>query len=185
MWPWEVSRLLWLHSEVRTLCSLKSHGSSHSAIAKGINWIWATFPCVSKMLLLWRHSPAQKPPMTTHCLLNKLPNILAWLLTPYIVCSNPPEYTWNRKSPKGTPQSLLTVTCITMWWAPPPTLTTFTNISISIYEPQLKSLFIESYAYLGLGKTRDLFKKIRDIKGTFHAKMGSIKDRNGMDLTEA
>jgi len=36
-----------------------------------------------------------------------------------------------------------------------------------------------------MGKTRDLFKKIRDIKGTFHAKMGSIKDRNGMDLTEA
>ena len=36
-----------------------------------------------------------------------------------------------------------------------------------------------------LGKTRDLFKKIRDPKGTFHAKMGSIKDRNGMDLTEA
>ena len=35
------------------------------------------------------------------------------------------------------------------------------------------------------GKTRDLFKKIRDIKGTFQAKMGSIKDRNGMDLTEA
>ena len=35
-----------------------------------------------------------------------------------------------------------------------------------------------------LGKTRDLFKKIRDTKGTFHAKMGSIKDRNGMDLTE-
>ena len=34
-----------------------------------------------------------------------------------------------------------------------------------------------------MGKTRDLFKKIRDIKGTFHAKMGSIKDRNGMDLT--
>ena len=34
-------------------------------------------------------------------------------------------------------------------------------------------------------KTRDLFKKIRDTKGTFHAKMGSIKDRNGMDLTEA
>ena len=34
-------------------------------------------------------------------------------------------------------------------------------------------------------KTRDLFKKIRDVKGTFHAKMGSIKDRNGMDLTEA
>ena len=36
-----------------------------------------------------------------------------------------------------------------------------------------------------MGKTRDLFKKITDIKGTFHAKMGSIKDRNGMDLTEA
>ena len=36
-----------------------------------------------------------------------------------------------------------------------------------------------------LGKTRDLFKKIRDTKGTFHAKMGSIKDRNGMELTEA
>ena len=35
-----------------------------------------------------------------------------------------------------------------------------------------------------MGKTRDLFKKIRDKKGTFHAKMGSIKDRNGMDLTE-
>ena len=36
-----------------------------------------------------------------------------------------------------------------------------------------------------MGKTRDLFKKIRDTKGTFHAKMGSIKDRNGMDLTDA
>ena len=36
-----------------------------------------------------------------------------------------------------------------------------------------------------MGKTRDLFKKIRDAKGTFHAKMGSIKDRNGKDLTEA
>ena len=35
------------------------------------------------------------------------------------------------------------------------------------------------------GKTRDLFKKMRDTKGTFHGKMGSIKDRNGMDLTEA
>ena len=35
-----------------------------------------------------------------------------------------------------------------------------------------------------MGKTRDLFKKIQDTKGTFHAKMGSIKDRNGMDLTE-
>ena len=36
-----------------------------------------------------------------------------------------------------------------------------------------------------MGKTRDVFEKIRDTKGTFHAKMGSIKDRNGMDLTEA
>ena len=36
-----------------------------------------------------------------------------------------------------------------------------------------------------VGKTRDLFKKIRDTKGTFHAKMGSIKDRNGIELTEA
>ena len=36
-----------------------------------------------------------------------------------------------------------------------------------------------------MGKTRDLFKKITDTKGTFHAKMGLIKDRNGMDLTEA
>ena len=35
-----------------------------------------------------------------------------------------------------------------------------------------------------MGKTRDLFKKVRDIKGTFHAKMGSIKDRNDRDLTE-
>ena len=36
-----------------------------------------------------------------------------------------------------------------------------------------------------MGKTRNLFKKIRDTKGTFHAKMGTMKDRNGMDLTEA
>ena len=36
-----------------------------------------------------------------------------------------------------------------------------------------------------MGKTRDLFKKVRHTKGTFHAKMGSVKDRNGMDLTEA
>ena len=36
-----------------------------------------------------------------------------------------------------------------------------------------------------VGKTKDLFKKIRDTKGTFHTKMGTIKDRNGMDLTEA
>ena len=36
-----------------------------------------------------------------------------------------------------------------------------------------------------MGKTRDLFEKIRDTRGTFHAKIGSIKDRNGIDLTEA
>ena len=36
-----------------------------------------------------------------------------------------------------------------------------------------------------MGKTRDLFKKIRDTKGTFHAKMGTMKDRNSMDLTDA
>ena len=43
----------------------------------------------------------------------------------------------------------------------------------------------EIEGYNRMGKTRDLFKKIRDNKGIFHAKMGSIKDRNGMDLTEA
>ena len=42
-----------------------------------------------------------------------------------------------------------------------------------------------AYMFNRMGKTRDLFKKIRDTKGTFHAKMSSIKDRNGMDLTEA
>ena len=45
-------------------------------------------------------------------------------------------------------------------------------------------IFILSTIYR-IGKTRDLLKKIRDIKGTFHAKMGLIKDRNGRDLTEA
>ena len=39
--------------------------------------------------------------------------------------------------------------------------------------------------YIRMGKTRDLFKKIRDIKGTFHSKMGTIKERNSIDLTEA
>ena len=43
----------------------------------------------------------------------------------------------------------------------------------------------ETKANNGMGKTRHLFKKIRDTKGTFHAKRGSKKDRNGMDLTEA
>ena len=45
--------------------------------------------------------------------------------------------------------------------------------------------FVFLSEYNRMGKMRDLFKKIRDTKGTFHAKMGSIKDRNGMDLTEA
>ena len=52
-----------------------------------------------------------------------------------------------------------------------------------------KAFFSDQYKEIEensrMEKTRDLFKKIRDIKGTFHAKMGSIKDRNGMDLTEA
>ena len=52
-----------------------------------------------------------------------------------------------------------------------------------------KALLIEQYKETEesnrMGKTRDLFKKIRDTKGTFHAKMGSIKGRNGKDLTEA
>ena len=44
------------------------------------------------------------------------------------------------------------------------------------------SLLVIYFIYSSMGKTRDLFRKIRDIKGTFHAKMGSIKDRNCMDL---
>ena len=52
-----------------------------------------------------------------------------------------------------------------------------------------KAFFSDQYKEIEennrMGKTRKLFKKIRDNKGTFHAKMGSIKDRNGMDLTEA
>ena len=52
-----------------------------------------------------------------------------------------------------------------------------------------KALFSDQYKEIEenyrMGKTRDLFKKIRDTKGTFHAKMGSIKDKNDMDLTEA
>ena len=51
-----------------------------------------------------------------------------------------------------------------------------------------KAFFSDQYKEIEeknrMGKTRDLFQKIRDTKGTFHAKMGSIKDRNGMDLTE-
>ena len=45
-------------------------------------------------------------------------------------------------------------------------------------------MFTKKEKYKKMGKTRDLFKESRDTKGTFHAKMGTIKDRNGMDLTE-
>ena len=52
-----------------------------------------------------------------------------------------------------------------------------------------KAFFSDQYKEIEennrMGRTRDFFKKIRDTKGTFHAKMGSIKDRNGMDLTQA
>ena len=52
-----------------------------------------------------------------------------------------------------------------------------------------KAFFSDQYKEIEennrMGKSRDLFKKIRDTKGTFHVKMGTIKDRNGMDLTEA
>ena len=54
-----------------------------------------------------------------------------------------------------------------------------------LYSPVLTSIHKEIEEKNRIGKTRDLFKKIRDTKRTFHAKMGSIKDRNGMDLTEA
>ena len=54
--------------------------------------------------------------------------------------------------------------------------------------PAMRETWIQSLDWedpVEKGKTRDLFKKIRDTKGTFHAKMGSIKDRSGRDLTEA
>ena len=52
-------------------------------------------------------------------------------------------------------------------------------------KPFLSDQYTEIEENNRMGKTRDLFKKIRDTKGIFHVKMGSIKDRNGMDLTEA
>ena len=59
----------------------------------------------------------------------------------------------------------------------------------SIARRDKKAFFSDQCKEIGennrMGNTRDLFKKIRDTKGTFHAKMGSIKDRTGMDLTEA
>ena len=48
-----------------------------------------------------------------------------------------------------------------------------------------KAFLSDQCKEIGIGKTRDLFKKIRDTKGTFYTKMGTIKDRNGTDLTEA
>ena len=61
----------------------------------------------------------------------------------------------------------------------------FQRIARSDKKPFLSNQCKEIEANNRMGKTRDLFKKIRDTKGIFHAKMGSIKDRNGMDLTEA
>ena len=57
--------------------------------------------------------------------------------------------------------------------------------SSGLFSPTLHPKCKEKEENNRIGKTRDLFKKIRDTKGTFHAKIGSIKDRNGMDLTEA
>ena len=54
-----------------------------------------------------------------------------------------------------------------------------------IRKPNLSDQCRETEENCGMGKTRDLFKKIRDTEETFHAKMGMIQDRNGMDLTEA
>ena len=57
---------------------------------------------------------------------------------------------------------------------------------VEIKNNPLHSIIVLSlYGFARMGEPRDLFKKTRDTKGTFHAKMGSIKDRNGMDLTEA
>ena len=59
------------------------------------------------------------------------------------------------------------------------------NYTHYVYPFRLIRLLFRNNGKERMGKTRDLFKKIRDTKGTFHAKMGLIKDRNGMDLTEA
>ena len=60
----------------------------------------------------------------------------------------------------------------------------FFKVQFSEHCTQTQVLFFFLTHKHRIGKTRDLFKKIIDAKGTFHAKMGSIKDRNGMDLTE-
>ena len=61
----------------------------------------------------------------------------------------------------------------------------FQRIAKGDKKPFLSGQSKETEGNNRMGRTRDLFKKIRYTKGTFHAKMGSIKDRNGMDLTEA
>ena len=61
----------------------------------------------------------------------------------------------------------------------------FQRIAMSDKKAFLSDQCKEIEENIRMGKTRDLFKKIKDTKGRFHAKMGSIKDRNGMDLTEA
>ena len=61
----------------------------------------------------------------------------------------------------------------------------FQRIARRVKKAFLKDQWKEIEENNRMGKTRDLFKNIGDIKGTFHAKMGSIKDRNGMDITEA
>lgn len=92
-----------LIGEDTLLPSLESYSSSDSAIPSGMNWILSIFLHVSKTLLPLRHSLAQKHSMTTHYLLNKLLNILAWLLTPYTICPNPSQYIWNKRSPQRNP----------------------------------------------------------------------------------
>ena len=67
---------------------------------------------------------------------------------------------------------------------------TYLNAEFQIIARRDKKAFLsdqckETEENSRMGKTRDLFKKIRDTKGTFHAKIGTVKDRNGMDLTEA
>ena len=68
-------------------------------------------------------------------------------------------------------------------------LEVISNLSHSFFSPYFFALITEEGKEIEennrMGKTRDLFKKIRDTNRTLHAKMGSIKDRNGMDLTEA
>ena len=80
---------------------------------------------------------------------------------------------------------------LTMWTFVSKVMTLLFNMLsrlVRAFLPRMKRLLIswlQSPSAVILGKTRALFKKIGDTKGIFHAKMGSIKDRNGMDLTEA